>query len=291
MAPSAAQHELAHFLRSYRARLTPEAAGLPRSSTRRLKGLRRAEVASMAGISPEYYTRLEQGRQRHPSPDVLDALATALQLDDDARLHLNRLGTAGPARQADPVLVSAPSVPLATLQLLHSLGPWPAHVVSPMRDILAWNDAEAWLLFDFSELPASHRNFAWFAFCDPRAPELLAEWEETARSNVHRLRHALAADPHNERGRQLVAELSRRSTRFAAIWEEHGVRGPTTGRHLFHHPRAGSLDLVYTAYVVPGPHNLELVVLTADEGSPTYEALQRAAAERRAPDADAGRAG
>ncbi|MGP3690645.1 helix-turn-helix domain-containing protein [Streptomyces sp. IBSNAI002] len=281
MAPSAAPHELAHFLRSCRARLTPEAAGLPRSSTRRLDGLRRAEVAALAGISPEYYTRLEQGRQRHPSPDVLDALASALQLDDHARLHLHHLGAAGPALPADPVAVETPRVPRATLQLLHSLTPWPAHVVSPMRDILAWNDAEAWLLFDFSELPARHRNFAWFAFCDPRAPELLAEWEATARSNVHRLRHALAADPHNARGRQLVAELAERSSRFAEIWEEHEVRGPTTGRHRFRHPRAGVLDLEYTAYVVPGAHNLELVVLTAGEGSPTHEALLRSAAERR----------
>ncbi|MET9917505.1 helix-turn-helix transcriptional regulator [Streptomyces sp. NPDC059605] len=279
MAPSAALPDLAHFLRSRRARLTPEAAGLPRSSTRRLNGLRRAEVAALSGISPEYYTRLEQGRQRRPSPDVLDALATALQLDEDSRRHLHRLGAGGPAPHGRSA--EAPDVPEATLRLLGSLDLWPAHVVTPMRDILAWNDAESWLLLDFAELPVEHRNFAWFVFCDPRASRLLTDWEKTAHSNVHRLRHALASDPHNERGRRLVADLTERSNRFAAIWEEHDVQGPTIGSHGFLHPRAGRLDLDYTAYVVPGTDRLELVVLTTDEGSPTHRALEQAAAERR----------
>ncbi|MBX9393423.1 helix-turn-helix transcriptional regulator [Streptomyces sp. TRM72054] len=280
MERSAALPELAHFLRSRRARLTPEAAGLPRTSTRRLSGLRRAEVAALAGISPEYYTRLEQGRQHHPSPEVLDALATALQLDHDARRHLHHLATGSPAHQTGPAAVEAPDVPGATLRLLHSLSLWPAHVVTPMRDILAWNDAESWLLFDYAELPPRHRNFAWFAFCDPRAPELLTDWEKVARSNVHRLRHALAADPLNVRGRQLVADLTAQSSRFAKIWEEHDVRGPAAGSHGFLHPRAGRLDLEYTAYVIPGTPALELVVLTADEGSPTHTALKRAATKR-----------
>ncbi|MFJ6623227.1 helix-turn-helix transcriptional regulator [Kitasatospora sp. NPDC091335] len=279
MAPSAAIPELAHFLRTRRARLTPEAAGLPRTGSRRLNGLRRAEVAVLAGISPEYYTRLEQGRQRRPSPDVTDALAGALQLDADARRHLHRLAAGGPVRQPGPA-TAVPAVPEATLRLLDSLTPWPAHVVTPMRDILAWNDAESWLLFDYAELPAGQRNFAWFVFCDPRAPRLLTDWEKTARGNVHRLRHALAADPHDERGRRLVADLTARSSRFAAIWEEHDVRGPATGSHGFRHPEAGRLDLDYTAYVIPGTDGLELVVLTADEGSPTHRALERAAAGR-----------
>ncbi|MER6076230.1 helix-turn-helix transcriptional regulator [Streptomyces sp. NPDC001817] len=280
MARSAALPELAHFLRSRRARLTPEAAGLPRTSTRRLTGLRRAEVAALAGISPEYYTRLEQGRQHHPSPEVLDALATALQLDNDARRHLHHLATGNLAYQTGPAAAETPDVPGATLRLLDSLTLWPAHVVTPMRDILAWNDAESWLLFDYAELPPRHRNFAWFAFCDPRAPQLLTDWEKVARSNVHRLRHALAADPLNDRGRQLVADLTAQSSWFAKIWEEHDVRGPAAGSHGFLHRRAGRLDLEYTAYVIPGTPALELVVLTADEGSPTHTALKQAATAR-----------
>ncbi|MFJ8754928.1 helix-turn-helix domain-containing protein [Streptomyces sp. NPDC102441] len=279
MASPAPLPDLAHYLRSRRARLTPEAAGLPRSDTRRLKGLRRAEVAALAGISPEYYTRLEQGRQRHPSPGVLDAIATALQLDIDARHHLHHL-TGAPAQQTGPATAQTPRVPDGTLRLLDSLTLWPAHVVTPMRDILAWNDPETWLLFDYAELPVQHRNFAWFTFCDPRAPRLLADWEKVARSNVHRLRHALAADPHSRRGHRIVAELTACSGDFAAIWEEHEVRGPTTGVHGFRHPQAGRLDLGYTAYVVPGAQPLELVVLTAEEDSPTHRALKQAAAER-----------
>ncbi|WP_051856259.1 helix-turn-helix domain-containing protein [Streptomyces sp. NRRL B-1347] len=134
MAPSSALPDLAHFLRSRRARLTPEAVDLPRSRTRRLNGLRRAEVAALAGISPEYYTRLEQGRQRRPSPDVLDALATALRLDDDARRHLHRLGTGSPPHLVAPTTAEAPEVPETTLRLLDSLTLYPAHVVTPMRD-------------------------------------------------------------------------------------------------------------------------------------------------------------
>ncbi|MEU1630979.1 helix-turn-helix transcriptional regulator [Streptomyces sp. NPDC020096] len=279
MTPPAELSELAHFLRSRRVRITPEAAGLPRTGARRLHGLRRAEVATLAGISPEYYTRLEQGRQSHPSPEVLDALATALHLDDDARRHLHHLGITAAAHKPGPTHAAGlPDVPDTTLRLLDSL-PWPAHVVTPMRDILAWNAADSWLLVDFSELPPGHRNYAWFAFCDPRAPQLLSDWEKVARSNVHRLRHAMAADPHNERGRQLVTELAQRSSQFAAFWEEHDVRGPTAGSHAFLHPTAGRLDLDYAAYVIPGTPALELVVLTAPEGSAAHEALKKAASE------------
>ncbi|MER7761660.1 helix-turn-helix transcriptional regulator [Streptomyces sp. NPDC097619] len=269
--------ELAHFLRSRRARLTPEAAGLPRTSTRRLNGLRRAEVATLAGISPEYYTRLEQGRQCRPSPAVLDALAGALRLDEDARRHLHRLATAAPGPRSGPDGgPGLPELPEGTRRLLASLTPWPAHVVTPMRDVIAWNRAEAWLLPALLELPAAHRNHAWFVFCDPRAHALLPDWEQVARGNVHRLRHALAADPRNPRGNRLVAELISRSRRFAEIWEEHDVRGPAEGHHAFLHAEAGRLDLDYTAYVVPGTPALELVVLTAPEGSPTHRALLRA---------------
>ncbi|WP_424216779.1 helix-turn-helix transcriptional regulator (plasmid) [Streptomyces sp. BI20] len=287
MAPSPALPELARYLRSRRARLTPEAVGLPRAGTRRLPGLRRSEVAALARISPEYYTRLEQGRQRRPSPQVLDALAGALGLDEDARRHLRRLAEGGPPSPTEPGGVTASDVPETTLRLLDSLSPWPAHVVTPMRDVLAWNAAESWLLFDYAELPVEQRNFAWFTFCDPRAPRLLADWEKVARGNAHRLRHALAADPHNARGRRLVADLTARGHRFAEIWEEHEVRGPATGSHGFLHPRAGRLDLDYTAYVLPGAHGLELVVLTAAEGTPTHRALTRAAAECR-PDTTGG---
>lgn len=265
--------ELAHFLRTRRAVLAPESVGLPRTSTRRLDGLRRAEVATLAGISPEYYTRLEQGRQRHPSPEVLDALAAALQLDDDGRKHLHYLAAHGSQRGDDHAQAGMPVVPETTLRLLRSLSVWPAHVVSPMRDVLAWNEASAWLHVDFATLPVEHRNFAWWVLCDPRAPKLLADWPGVVQSNVNRLRHSLAADPHNPRGRQLVADLAAQSPQFRALWDKHDVRGPTTGSKTFLHPDAGPLALDYTAYVIPGPGALELVVLTASEDTPAYAKL------------------
>ncbi|MFI7610232.1 helix-turn-helix domain-containing protein [Nonomuraea terrae] len=272
--------ELAHFLRSRRARLSPESVGLPRTQTRRLPGLRRAEVAALAGISPEYYTRLEQGRQRRPSAEVVAALAGALRLDADGRRHLHRL-TTYPVRPAIPSDNPGTAlVPDATRRLLRSMTTWPAYVVSPMRDVLAWNEAAAWLLTGFAALPEHQRNLAWFAFCAPEAQELYADWAGVARGNVHRLRDALAADPHNARGNRLVTELSAHSARFAESWEEHDVRGPNIGGKKLTHPQAGALTLDYAGYVLPGPHRLELVVMTAEENSPTHQALVHASESR-----------
>ncbi|ATL31342.1 helix-turn-helix domain-containing protein [Streptomyces formicae] len=261
--------ELAGFLRTRRARLTPECVGLPRTPGRRLAGLRRSEVAALAGISPEYYTRLEQGRQRHPSPEVLDALATALRLDADGRGHLHRI-TARPAPSAPP---GPPEAPRTALDLLRALPVWPAYLVSPMRSVLAWNDAAAWLLTDFGALPPHRRNLAWFALCDPRARELYADWEAVARGNVHRLRNALAGRAGEE---PLLAELAAHGGRlFTDAWNEHEVRGPNTGHKRLNHPEAGPLTLAYTGYLLPGPQRLELVVMTAPEDSPEHAVLHR----------------
>ncbi|WP_131736342.1 helix-turn-helix transcriptional regulator [Actinomadura roseirufa] len=264
--------ELAHFLRTRRARLSPERAGLDPAGVRRLPGLRRSEVAALAGISPEYYTRLEQGRQRRPSRDVVDALAAALRLDQDEHRHLRRLAER-PSRPAPSS--GTPAVSETTRRLLRSVKPWPAYVVSPLRDVLAWNDAAAWLLTDFSELPAGRCNLAWFAFCDPRAQDLYVDWEGVAAGNAHRLRDALAADPYSERGAELVAALTAESPAFAERWERHDVRGPNTGRKELTHPEAGPLTLDYANYLQPGADHLELVVMTAPEGSASYRALIR----------------
>ncbi|MFJ2769345.1 helix-turn-helix domain-containing protein [Streptomyces sp. NPDC087300] len=259
--------ELARFLRTRRERLTPESVGLSRTPGRRLAGLRRSEVAALAGISPEYYTRLEQGRQRRPSPEVLDALAGALRLDADGRGHLHRL-TARPARTER---AAAPEAPGAALDLLRALTVWPAYLVSPMRAVLAWNDAAAWLVTDFGALEPHRRNLAWFALCDPRARALYEDWEAVARGNVHRLRNALAGHTGEE---PLLAELAEHGgDLFTDAWNEHEVRGPNTGHKRLNHPEAGPLALAYTGYLLPGPERIELVVMTAPEGSPEHALL------------------
>ncbi|MEU7580258.1 helix-turn-helix transcriptional regulator [Streptomyces sp. NPDC041068] len=259
--------ELAQFLRTRRARLTPECVGLPRGAGRRLTGLRRAEVAALAGISPEYYTRLEQGRQRRPSPEVLDALASALRLDADGRGHLHRI-TSRPEASAPPAPAEAPE---AALDLLRALTVWPAYLVGPMRDVLAWNEAAAWLVTDFGALPPHRRNLAWFALCDPRARELYADWETVARGNVHRLRNALAGRTDHQ---PLLAELALHGGQlFTDAWNEHEVRGPNTGHKRLNHPEAGPLTLAYTGYLLPGPERLELVAMTAPRGSAEHALL------------------
>ncbi|MET8683008.1 helix-turn-helix transcriptional regulator [Streptomyces sp. NPDC004732] len=266
--PQARPTELARFLRTRRARLTPECVGLPRTAGRRLAGLRRAEVAALAGISPEYYTRLEQGRQRRPSPEVLDALATALRLDADGRGHLHRIT----ARPAPPVPSAPPEAPQAALDLLRALTVWPAYLVDPMRSVLAWNAAAAWLVTDFGALEPHRRNLAWFALCDPRAKELYTDWETVARGNVHRLRNALAGRTGEE---PLLAELAASGGElFTDAWNEHEVRGPNTGHKRLNHPAAGPLTLAYTGYLLPGPEQIELVVMTAPEDSPEHALLQ-----------------
>ncbi|MFF3644324.1 helix-turn-helix domain-containing protein [Streptomyces sp. NPDC002564] len=261
MTPHRPPTELARFLRTRRARLTPECVGLPRTAGRRIAGLRRAEVAALAGISPEYYTRLEQGRQRRPSPEVLDALATALRLDPDGHRHLHRIAS----RPAPPVPPAEPGAPQAALDLLRALTVWPAYLVSPMRTVLAWNEAAAWLVTDFGALPPHRRNLAWFALCDPRARDLYADWEAVARGNVHRLRNAVAGRTDQQ---PLLAELaSHGGALFTDAWNEHEVRGPNTGHKRLNHPEAGPLTLAYTGYLLPGPDQVELVVMTAPEGS------------------------
>ncbi|WP_055566444.1 hypothetical protein [Streptomyces atriruber] len=232
--------ELARFLRTRRARLTPECVGLPRTAGRRLTGLRRAEVA---------------------------ALATALRLDADGRGHLHRIT----ARPVPPVPSTPPEAPQAALDLLRALTVWPAYLVDPMRSVLAWNAAAAWLVTDFGALPPHRRNLAWFALCDPRAKELYADWEAVARGNVHRLRNALSGRTGEE---PLLAELAASGGElFTDAWNEHEVRGPNTGHKRLNHPEAGPLTLAYTGYLLPGPERIELVVMTAPAGSPEHALL------------------
>ncbi|GAA1568098.1 helix-turn-helix transcriptional regulator [Actinomadura kijaniata] len=264
--------EMADFLRSRRDRLRPEAVGLPAYGRRRVPGLRRAEVAQLAGISPDYYMRLEQGHPVRPSPSVLDALARALRLDADERDHLYRLARAEPAplrRRADEEVV--PGVH----RLLERLDTVPAYVLNGRLDVLAWNAMAAALVTDFAAMP--RRNLVWYAFCDPRARSFYVDWETMARQGVAHLRAATGRDPGDPATRELIEELTGRSEEFRTWWTWQDVKGPGAGRKEFRHPEVGRLTLDYVAMLLPGTLDQQLVTYTAPAGTPSQAALDRLA--------------
>ncbi|UCM90042.1 helix-turn-helix transcriptional regulator [Streptomyces marincola] len=270
-----ATRDLAVFLRSRRDRLLPGDVGLPGGGRRRSPGLRRAEVAQLAGISPDYYMRIEQGRGGHPSPSVLDGLARALRLDDDERDHMYLLARAAhaPARRR-----AEPRVDPAVRTLLAAIGPVPAYVLNGRLDVLAWNPMAAALFTDFAALPPRHRNLVWYAFRDPRARELYGDWELMALYGIAQLRGATGRDPDDPDTRGLVEELMASSAEFRALWARHDVRGPGIGRKSFRHPLVGPLTLNYVSLLLPGPAHRQFVTYTAEPGSPEQAALDRLAA-------------
>ncbi|GLW08092.1 transcriptional regulator [Microtetraspora sp. NBRC 13810] len=272
-----AARDLAHFLRTRRARIEPADAGLPASGRRRAPGLRRAEVALLAGISPDYYMRLEQGRDIRPSSSVLDALARALRFDDDERDHLYRLARAEPA---PPIHAEPPPIGASVRRLLDVIDPVPAYVLNGRLDVLAWNAMAAALVIDFGELPPARRNLAWFAFCDPRARTFYVDWGTIARHAIAQLRTATGMVPDDPATRTLIGELAERSEEFRAWWTRHDVKGPSIGRKEFDHPVVGRLGLDYVCALLPGTLDHQIVTYTAPPGSPAQAALDRLAAAR-----------
>ncbi|MFI8849167.1 helix-turn-helix transcriptional regulator [Streptomyces sp. 891-h] len=261
-----ADNHLAAFLRSRRAGLSPEEAGMPSYGTRRVPGLRREEVAVLAGINADYYTRLEQGRERHPSAQVLDALSRALHLDDDARSHLYRLAGQAPTAPAGraPGQVSA-----GLRQLIDGYPHTPAFVLDRTLDILAGNALADALYAPFS--PAD--NLARMAFVDPAGRTFYQDWDRAAQATVANLRQAVGFEPDNPRLRELVESLTRQSAEFARLWEGHTVRGKTHEAKRFLHPDVGPLTLGYQAFDVREAAGQQLVIYHAEPGSPSAEAL------------------
>ncbi|WP_059006469.1 helix-turn-helix transcriptional regulator [Streptomyces specialis] len=247
--------ELAAFLRSRRDRLPPAAVGLPEGGRRRSPGLRRAEVAQLAGISPDYYMRLEQGRDGRPSASVLDGLARALRLDDDERDHLYRLARAGSVPPRRP---ASSRVRPEVARLLTAIGPVPAYVLNGRLDVLAWNAMAAALVTDFAALPQARRNLLWFTFRDPLARTLYADWELAARHGIAQLRTATGRAPDDPANSALVGELAVHSAEFRDWWARHDVKGPSIGRKRFVHPLVGPLELDYVALLPASSTHLTL---------------------------------
>lgn len=267
--------ELAEFLSARRARLTPQDAGLTGPvARRRVPGLRREELARLAGVSVDYYTRLEQGRSRSASTDVLDALSTALQLTDDERQHLHLLAKPAPVQRKQR---SRPqSVDPSTLRLLELFDQVssPAFVLGRRLDVLAHNRLAGALITDFRALPAPLRNQARFVFLDPHARELYAEWAEVAADTVAMLRLDAGRYPRDEKLSALVGELSIQSAEFSSLWSHHKVARRTTGTKAYQHPLVGDLQVDYQALNPAGDPDQVLIVYTTEPGSTDETALR-----------------
>lgn len=265
--------EVRDFLRTRRARVTPRQKGLPVDGRRRVPGLRRTEVASLAGVSVEYYAKLERGSLAGVSASVLEAIATALDLDHAEREHLFDLARAAdgsalltrPRRPAD-----RPWTPPASLQwVLDGMRDAPAIVTNGRNDLLAVNDLGRALYSDLLAHASGTPNFARFTFLDPAARSFYPDWEFFADITVATLRTEAGRDPHDRRLHELVGELSTRSEEFRLRWSAHEVRIHTTGTKHFRHSVVGDLVLAYeTVDLRSGPH-LAMTVYAAEPGSPS----------------------
>ncbi|MEV0594667.1 helix-turn-helix transcriptional regulator [Nonomuraea cavernae] len=266
---------LAEFLRSARARLSPHEAGLdePILGRRRVSGLRREELAQLAGVSVDYYTRLEQGRSRSASPEVLDALATALRLDDAEREHLHTVARPMPAqrrRRPRPQRVHP-----ATWRLLDILetAHRPAFVLGRRLDVLAHNRLAGRLITDFLAQPAAERNLARFVFLDPHARELYRNWTAVATDTADMLRRDTGRHPDDPALSALIGDLSIHSEEFRRYWSANKVHQRTTGSKDYHHPLVGDLTFTYQALTPADDPDQTLIIYDTEPGSPSENSL------------------
>ncbi len=233
--------ELGEFLRTRREALRPLDVGLPSGSRRRTPGLRREEVALLAGVSLTWYTWLEQGRRINASRDVLLALARTLRLDDAGRGHLLALASGETPDPVDRTL----EVPDAIVRLITSMEPSPAYVLGPRWEYVAWNSAQNKLYPRLSTLGADERNLVWVVFCEPTARALIVDWEDRARSTLAEFRASTTRLMDDPVVIDLIARLLTHSAEFAAWWPQHDVAGFQTRLRRYRHPRAGELTFEY----------------------------------------------
>ncbi|RVX42786.1 helix-turn-helix protein [Nonomuraea polychroma] len=263
--------QLAEFLRSRRARVSPADVGLPSGERRRTPGLRRQEIAQLAGMSIDYYIRLEQGRGPHPSRQVLNALARALMLTQDERAYLFDL--AGQPLEAPSI---RENVPGSVLHLLAFLEEVPTYVLNARYDILAWNPMANVLMGDLDSRPPEDKNVIRWVFMSPDIAEHLNDEEKGrfARASVADLRAALGRYPDDRRMRALVAEMLALSPEFAELWSRHEVEIRREQRKRVTHPLVGVIDMICQVMPVPDRDDLRLVLYTTEPGSPSHQALR-----------------
>ncbi|MBV2356458.1 helix-turn-helix transcriptional regulator [Streptomyces sp. J2-1] len=278
--------ELSEFLRSRRARLKPDDVGLPDFGRhRRVPGLRREELAQLAGVSVAYYTRLEQGNGRNVSAEVLDSIARALRLNDAEHAHLTHL--AKPKAHKKKPAARQQQVRPTLCHLLDSLEGIPAYVVGRRSELLAWNSMAAALFGDWEELPAAERNWARMVFLRPAYRELFVDWEQKAIDVVCALRMDAGCWPDDPRLSALVGELSVKSEEFRRLWATHDVKEKSHGVKRLYHPLVGELSLHFESFRLTDDADQSLVTYHAEPGSPSAESLRLLASWGR----DAARAG
>jgi transcriptional regulator with XRE-family HTH domain len=260
--------ELREFLRSRRARLRPEDVGLPSYGRRRVPGLRREELAQLAGVSYAYYARLEQGHGDTMSAEVLDAVARALRLSQEESDHLVRL--AQPERQSTAQAALRPTVQ----HLLDALGV-PAYVVGRRLDILGWNRLATAVFGDWARLPPEERNVARLFFLSPEARDRFADPDRRALRIAGVLRMNAGKSPGDSHLSSLIQELSQKSEEFRQLWARHEVSCPSTGESVrMRHPLVGEFDLVHEPLTLPGGAPMRLMTYHAEPGSRSEEALR-----------------
>ncbi|HEY3477951.1 MAG TPA: helix-turn-helix transcriptional regulator [Streptomyces sp.] len=279
--------EVREFLTSRRAKITPERAGLPSGSRRRVPGLRRSEVAALADVSVEYYAKLERGHLAGVSPAVLEAVARALHLDEAERAHLLNLAQAADGSDALTRRRAARTyTPHRSLQwVLDAVTAGPAFVRNGRMDLLAANQLARAFYADLYAVAGNQENLARFTFLDPAARRFYLDWEQAADMTVAMLRTEAGRNPHDKDLHDLVGELSTRSDEFGTRWGAHNVRHHGTGTKRFHHHIVGDLTLAYEGLDMAAEPGLSLTIYTAEPGSASEESLRLLASWTAAQDA------
>jgi transcriptional regulator with XRE-family HTH domain len=267
------RRELAEFLKARRTRVRPEEVGLEAGPRRRVTGLRREELALLAGVSSDYYQRIEQGRDVRPSEQVLDALARALTFSAEETRHLHRLAAAARKPSRRPRQHAPERVPPTTLRLLGTMT-GPTLVVGQHLDVLAANPLADAVLGDLTDLPQPERNLLWL-LCQPSADLTCPDRAATVGELTAMLRTAVAADPSHPRAVELVGRLAVHSAEFRTLWGRHDIEETTRGRMRVIHPMVGEMNLDWDAYRLPGTSPGPMIVaFTAPEGGADSERLQ-----------------
>jgi transcriptional regulator with XRE-family HTH domain len=268
--------EIREFLSTRRARITPQQAGLPSvgGDRRRVAGLRREEVATLAGVSPQYYIRLERGDATGASESIIDGIAHALRLDDAERAHLmDLIRTAGTPRQARRRRAAPQKIRPTIQRLVDSMHLIPAVVLNGRLDVITANALGRALFSPVYQEPSETPNNARFVFLDPQARTFFREWDKVANDTVAILRAEAGRDPHDRDLSDLVGQLSTRSDDFRQCWAAHDVRIHATGVKLLRHPVVGDLDLPFEALPLAAGSSWNLVAYTPEPGSAAHDAL------------------